>query len=184
MTSLRPAGAPLSQQPTSGKWLVSVTSVCRDKSRFLRRMEAPARRFSIDSRNWGLYVDLVLKTYGFLSKKYYLWASFFQFIISRNLFYWIAPQLIFTSSQKKSRRKFLKMTEVRDKLRKFFEIFWKSKIFENFRKIENFRNHDFSKIIEIPLKIENYRKCSSPKKYFWCYVVTLLIFYGILIFWT
>ena len=43
---LRPAGAPLSQQPTSGKWLVSVTCVRADKSRFLRRAYAPVEFYS------------------------------------------------------------------------------------------------------------------------------------------
>ena len=62
---------------------------------------------------------------------------------------------ILPNIKKKSRRKFLKMTEVRDELRKIFRLFSKIENFRKFsKKIENFRNHDFSKIIEIPLKIE------------------------------
>ena len=108
----------------------------------------------------------MLKTYGFLSKKYDLWASFFQFIISRNLFYWIAPQLIFTSSQKKiSTKNFENSKSWRYFLKNFrkkienFEKFWDFWNFRNFSKIFDFFYRKsytkFSKILKIFKNVKN-----------------------------
>ena len=112
----------------------------------------------------------MLKTYGFLSKLYKLWASFFQFIISRNLFYWIAPQRIFTSSQKKiSTKNFENEKSWRYFLKNFrnFWDFWHFWKFSKFSKIlyrTSYRKK--SKILKI---FENFKNLKISQNFrFFC----------------
>ena len=74
----------------------------------------------------------MLKTYDFLSKKYYLWASFFQLTLSRFLAKKQNRSKNLLRIKKKSRPKILKIRKVRDDFRKFSEFFLKIVNFRNF----------------------------------------------------
>ena len=99
-----------------------------------------------------------------------------QLIISTILFYWIAPQQIFTQSQKKSRWKILKIPKVRDTFRKKPQLFWDFRFFEDFHGISNISFENLKGNSWKSLKSSKNRKSQKKLEIFRKVSLTLGIF--------